>query len=608
MTLDIELVRKVALKYALLNAIEHGGKAATGPVVNKVLGELPHLRKVAREIVKVVQEIVQEVNLMSIDKQKRLLEEKFPEVLKSRERPSEEKKLPPLPNVNKWGRVVTRFAPNPDFVLHLGSARPAILSYEYARLYNGKFILRFEDTDPRTKRPLLDPDRGIDAYEMIREDLRWLGLRWSEEYIQSERLEIYYSYAKKLIELGGAYVCTCPAEKWREYRDRGMACPCRNRMIEENLELWDRLVNGQPVIPGKNRLDEGDAVLRVKTDLSHPDPSVRDWVAFRIVDPEKYPHPYLLYRYGRNKALRYWMWPTYNFACAIDDHLMGVTHILRAQEHSINTVKQMYIYKYMGWKYPEAIHFGRLKLEGTVLSKSRIREGIERGLFTGFDDPRLPTLAGLRRRGILPETIWRIILDVGIKPTDASISLENLFSINKKILDPQVDRYMFVPDPVKLVIEDVPSELEAVLKRHPTRTERGARVLKLRPENSELTLYISRSDLELMKVGLIVRLMELCNVTVLEVSRDIIRARYHSKDVSEVKKFEPPIIQWVHPAYSVEVSVIVPEGMNLKTVRGLAEDSVRQLEVGARIQFVRFGFVKLDERTPSELRFIYIHP
>ncbi|RLE68260.1 MAG: glutamate--tRNA ligase, partial [Thermoprotei archaeon] len=193
---------ELALKYALLNAVKYGGRALVKPVVAKVLGELPELRSRAREVVKLVERIVEEVNQMSLEEQRRMLSETWPEALRA-ERGEEERGLPPLPGVKEHGTVVTRFAPNPDFVLHLGSARPAIISYEYARRYDGKFILRFEDTDPKTKSPMLE------AYDMIREALEWLKLKWDEEYIQSLRMELYYEHARRLIELGGAYVCTC---------------------------------------------------------------------------------------------------------------------------------------------------------------------------------------------------------------------------------------------------------------------------------------------------------------------------------------------------------------------------------------------------------------
>ncbi|RLI34604.1 glutamate--tRNA ligase, partial [Candidatus Bathyarchaeota archaeon] len=190
-------------RIALLNAVRHDGKARVKPVIGRLLAEEPSLRGRVKEITPLVTSIVEEVNRLTLTEQRSILERLWPQALERREKRGKERVLPPLPNVDKYERVVTRFAPNPDCVLHLGSARAIILSHEYARMYDGLFILRFEDTDPRLKRSALQ------FFDLIREDLRWLGCRWDEEYIQSDRLPIYYKYARKLIEDGNAYVCTC---------------------------------------------------------------------------------------------------------------------------------------------------------------------------------------------------------------------------------------------------------------------------------------------------------------------------------------------------------------------------------------------------------------
>ncbi|RLI97772.1 MAG: glutamate--tRNA ligase, partial [Candidatus Aenigmatarchaeota archaeon] len=182
-----------------------------------------------------------------------MLRKEFSEVLIEKRKREEERKLPPLPNADKYEEIRTRFAPNPDSVLHLGSARAIILSHDYARMYNGKFILRFEDTDPRLKRA------NLIFYNYIREDLRWLNCKWDEEYIQSDRLELYYKVARELIERGGGYVCTCPKDRFRELIASSKPCPCRNLSIGAHLDRWEKMLNGT--------YDEEEAVLRVKTDL-----------------------------------------------------------------------------------------------------------------------------------------------------------------------------------------------------------------------------------------------------------------------------------------------------------------------------------------------------
>ncbi|MGB9704684.1 MAG: glutamate--tRNA ligase family protein, partial [Pyrobaculum sp.] len=274
-------IEEVVLKHALANAVKYGGKADVKAVMAKIMAEVPELRARAREVRQVVDQVVARVNSMPLEEQLKILRERWPEVLEER-RPEQRRAglegLPELPKVR--GGVVVRFAPNPDFVLHLGSARPAVLNYAYRLKYGGRFILRFEDTDPRTKRPLVTEE--VDAYQAIREDLKWLGVKWDEEYIQSRRMEIYYEHARKLLEIGGAYVDLCKPEEWRRLRNAGRACPHREQPPEVNLELWDKMLRGS--------FGEGEAVVRIKTDLAHPDPSVRDWVAFRIIDTSKTPH------------------------------------------------------------------------------------------------------------------------------------------------------------------------------------------------------------------------------------------------------------------------------------------------------------------------------
>lgn len=570
-------LRRLVTLHALENAVKHGGKALPQPVISKILGAKPELRSRAREIVKIVEEVVAFVNSMSLEEQKRALEELGQLESEAIKASAERRGLPPLPEAEE-GRVVTRFAPNPDFVLHLGSARPAILSYEYSKMYKGRFILRFEDTDPKTKAPLLE------AYDIIREDLRWLGIVWDEEYIQSLRMEIYYEHARRLIEVGGAYVCTCSREAISENRAKGYRCACALRAVEDQLELWDRMLSGD--------FKEGEAVLRVKTDVMHPNPSVRDWIAFRIIDTEKFPHPLT--------GSKYVVWPTYNFACAIDDHLMGITHILRGAEHEVNTIKQRYVYSYFGWKYPVAIHFGRMGIEGAILSKSKIREGIRKGAYQGIDDPRLATLRALRRRGILPEAIHELVLHVGIKPSTARISLENLHAINRRYLEKLANRYMFVPEPVilELVAEN---ELVGKIPRHPSFPERGAREVRVPLKNGVGKVYVAKNDLESLAQGSEVRLLGLANVRIIDTNK----AKVISLDVDYVRERKLPIIQWAPVDGALSARVLVARGDALIEVKGVLEPGGVELNEGEHAQFYRFGFVVLEDR--SKMSFIYTH-
>jgi len=572
--------KEITRKIALLNAFRHDGKAQTQSVLGKLLAEQPHLKTKIKEIASFVKEVVEEVNKLSLEEQKRLVEKSWPEVL-LKEKVEEERALPPLPKVEKYKRVVTRFSPNPDCVLHLGSARAIILCYEYAKKYDGLFYLRFEDTDPRLKKSALQ------FYDFIREDLIWLGCKWDAEFIQSDRIPIYYEYAEKLLHNGHAYVCTCQPKEFRGRILAKKSCPCRGLSPNDNLVRWKRMLNGT--------YREGEAVVRVKTDLTHPNPAVRDWPALRIIDTKKYPHP----RVGS----KYRVWPLYNFACGIDDHLIGVTHIIRGKEHLTNQKRQEYMYEYFGWEYPEAIHYGRLKITRAFLSKSKIVEGVKSGFYEGWDDPRLATFAALRRRGITPEAIKSLIIDVGPKTSDVTLSWENLYAYNRKIIDPIANRYFFVQNPTELEVKKIPKSFVAKLPLHPDHPEKGFRCFKIEPKGNKASFLISSNDIDLIKAQKKTRLMGLFNFQVEKIRKYPIEATFHSKSHAEAKKLGAPLIHWIPVRTGVPCKIVMPDA---SMAEGMAEDSCRKLHPDDIIQFERFGFVRVD-RLKKKLTTYFAH-
>jgi glutamyl-tRNA synthetase len=574
-----QMIERTALKYAVENRLRYG-EAKIGPVINKVLGEYKHLKAMAREIAKIVEEMIKYVNGLS-ETELQELAERFG-LLERKELRKEEKALPPLPNVEQWRTIVTRFAPNPDFPIHLGNARAAILSHEYARMYKGKFILRFEDTDPRIKRPLAF------SYRIIEEDLLWLGVKWDEEYVQSMRMGKYYDIAKKLIELGYAYVDLCRSEVFKELRNIGKACPHRDLDPSKHMELFEKILEGE--------FSEGEAVVRLKTDLSHPDPALRDWVMMRIIDVEKHPHPVI--------GDKYRLWPTYNFAAAVDDHLMGVTHILRGKEHALNTLKQLFIYKYLGWRYPEVVNFGRVGLEGLILSKSWIKNKLRESpdKFMGFDDIRFATISGLRRRGILPETIREIILSLGLSPTDARISWVNIAAVNRKNADPIAKRVFVVCDPIKVRVSGVELPKEVEISYHPSKDLGKRRIILTKPE-----LFVPYHDIEKVKPGTIVRLMELFNIEIKHIGKEVVEAAYHSTGLDEARKREAPIIQWTPCENSLKVEILKAEKLRLRKEYCVAEKSLVEMKSGEVIQMVRLGFGRIDRIKRGRMVVMYTH-
>jgi glutamyl-tRNA synthetase len=549
---DLDLLLR---KYALQNAVKYGGKPQAGTVIARVMGEFPEFRSEGRKISVLTNAIVKEVSRLSPEKQREELAALAPRLLEELSEVHEHVKagLPALEGAENG--VVMRFAPNPSGPLHLGHARAALLNDAYVRRYGGKYILRIEDTDPRR----VDPD----AYTTVREDCAWLDLVIDEIVFQSDRLDTYNEYARKLIDIGGAYVCTCEADQFRELKLAKRACPCREISPEKNLELFEAMLNDE--------YGEGEVTLRVKTDIEHPDPAVRDFSALRIVSSP--PHP-------RVDAT---VFPLMNFSVAIDDHLLGVTHVIRGKDHIANTARQRYIFDYFGWKYPVYRHYGRMGIEGVVLSTSQMKAGIRDGIYTGWDDIRLGTLRAIARRGITPGAVRNAVLEIGIGETDISFSWENLYAKNRDIVDPVANRYSFVPDPVLLEIADAPCGFVAQAMLHPNEPSRGYRNLPF-----DGSVFIPKGDLA---CGGMIRLKDLFNIRLGE-DRDCLVATFAGKSLDEARKAKAPIIQWLPPAHTIPCVLHKPDG----EMRGYCEPMVA-LDAGKVVQFERIGFVRIEKAT-----------
>ncbi|MGC8670579.1 MAG: glutamate--tRNA ligase [Thermoprotei archaeon] len=552
MSLDDEI-----LFFAVENALQHG-KALPSPVMNAMLSAHPELRGEAKSLYQKVNEVVRQVNGKDsaelAELEKKLLLSNPSLAIKKKEETPQERTLPPLEGASK-GAVVTRFAPNPDAPIHLGNARALVLSAEYARLYEGRFVLRFEDTDPHVKPPMPE------AYDWIREDVKWLGYKWDLEWIQSQHLSNYYDVVRELIRREKAYVCTCSAEHFQELRRLGESCPHRGEKVDEALELFERMVAGE--------FKEGEAVVRMRTDMRHPNPALRDFPLMRVVDPNLHPHPML-----KNPT---WAFPLYNLSAAVDDHLLGITHVLRGKEHLTNEEAQAYIYDAMGWKRPISVQHGRLMLEGIPLSKSQVKKALSGGAYNGWDDPRLGTLMALRRRGFSPRAIIDLILEVGPKPTDATVSWDNLYAMNRKYLEPISHRYFVVRNPIEIAVEGL-GERVVTLPLHPDHPEMGSRSIAVTCGK----VFVQSDD---VKEGQTVRLMELATITYLG------SGRAKLEDISPEKSVEEGIkrVQWV-PEEFMKVSVVSPEG----TFEALAEHNLSLEPVNATIQMVRWGFARVD--------------
>lgn len=553
-------LKQIIRKYALQNAVQFEGKATVGSVLGKVMAENPDLRPRAKELTSLAKSVVDEVNKLPLGEQLKELQKEHPELL-VREEKHRATGLPDLKNVH--GEVRMRMAPNPSGPLHVGHSRMGILNDEYVKRYGGICYNRFEDTDPAR----IDPD----GYRTIPEDFAWLGVRIDKTIIQSDRFEIYYDIAKKLLEMGKAYVCTCKPDEWRDLKNRKLPCPHREQPPNDQMVRWQRMFDGS--------YKPEEASLIVKTDLNHPNPALRDFVGLRIDDT---PHP--------RTGTKYRVYPLMNLAVATDDHLLDLTHVLRGKDHLNNTYRQMYIYDYFGWKKPEYIHYGRVSIEDAQLSTSKMAKGIREGTYTGWDDPQLGTLRALKRRGIRPEALRRYWVETGIKEVDIEFSWKTLYSFNRELIDDDANRYFFVSDPEKIKIEGAPQRLVGKAPLHPEHPERGLRELVVSADSS---VYICRDDLTSKPKRL--RLKDLCNIEFTDNSW-----RYAGNDLAVLKQ-GVQIVHWV-PTGSPAAEVLMTDGSIKK---GLAEKAIADAE-GKVVQLERFAYAMVETAKPT-IRCVFTH-
>jgi len=489
-----------------------------------------------------------------------------------------------LQNAEK-GKVVMRFAPNPSGFLHIGHARAAFLNDILVKKYSGKLILRIEDTDPKRV--------DISAYKGIEEDLRWMGIEWHEKYLQSDRIQIYIEHAKTLIEKGFAYACNCPKDEFRNDKIKSMPCIHRNSSVDENLKKFNEMM-----------VDGSDGwSIQLKTDLHHPNPALRDFPILRVSD---FPHP-------RQELKENKIYPLMNFSVTVDDHLMGITHVLRGKDHITNTERQKFIYNYLNWKTPYFIHYGIMHVNEKI-SKSNIKKGIKEGIYTGWDDVNLLTIRALKRRGIRAEAIRKYIADIGMKEIDIKFSEENLYAENKKFIE-NSPRYFFVSNPVELIVEDFP-EMTAEFPLH-KEIDLGSRIFNLKPEKNRMIFYISEDDKKKLKENTEIRLMNLCNIKINKIEDETEDKIYnkHSKIYGNYipdsigpmvkisgkagekgKFFKVQKILWLPKDNTISAKILVPK-MN---VEGVCEANCGNLKVDDIIQFEAFGFCRVDEIDKSK--------
>ena len=512
-------------------------------------------------------------------------------------------------------RVHTRFPPEPNGYLHLGHAKSICLNFGVAKEFGGLCNLRFDDTNPTKEE--------TEYVDSIREDVHWLGGVWDDrEYYASDYFEKLYSYAEQLITMGKAYVEDLSAEEIREYRGTltqpGKESPWRNRSVEENLDLFRRMRAGE--------FADGEKVLRAKIDMSSPNVVMRDPTLYRIRHAEHH-------RTGN----KWCIYPMYDYTHCLSDSIEGITHSLCTLEFINNRELYDWVLETLGAYRPQQIEFARLNVTYTVLSKRKLIQLVKEGHVTGWDDPRMPTLSGMRRRGIPPEALREFCSRIGLARADSTVEYSMLEFCVREYLNEHTPRVMAVLDPIKVVIENYPEGQveEFDMPYHPEDASYGSRKVPFSRE-----LYIERDDFRLeppkkyhrLAPGAEVRLRYAyfitCREAVLDDAGNVVELRCvydpeskggQSPDGRKVKG----TIHWVSAAHAIPAEVRLYEQLfavenpnataegqtfldylnpeSLKKVEAKLEPALASFKAGDKMQFERLGYFCKDKDSTDAL-------
>lgn len=523
---------------------------------------------------------------------------------------------------NKYkGRVHTRFPPEPNGYLHIGHAKSICLNFGLAADYKGLCNLRFDDTNPETEE--------IEYVESIKGDVRWLGFDWEDRlYHASDYFEPLYNFAVELVKKGKAYVCDLSMDEIREYRGTltmpGKESPYRNRPVEENLDLLERMKAGE--------FEDGARVLRAKIDMASSNLLMRDPTLYRI---RKKSH----YRTGDAWCI----YPTYDFTHCLSDSIEGITHSVCTLEFENNRPLYDWILDELQVHHPQQIEFARLNLSHTIMSKRKLLELVEEGYVSGWDDPRMPTLSGLRRRGYTPESIRKFCDIIGVAKANSIVDMVQLENCVREELNKTTQRVMAVLRPLKVVIvnypEDKVEELEAI--NNPEDASMGTRKVPF-----SRVLYIEQDDfLEeppkkffRLAPGREVRLRYAYYIT----CEDVIKDKKTGEVVELQCRYDPATrgggspdgrrvkgtLHWVSANHAIEVDVRlydhfftkrdstdVEEGadyksnLNPKSLEILTsckvEPSLEGAAPGSRYQFERLGYFFVDTTDSSVKKLVF---
>lgn len=553
------MLDEVIRKHVLKNAADYG-KATSGGVVGKVIAEYPEAKVDMKSTMAAINKIVAEVNKLSkLQIEAELKKYSFVE------KKIEERKIV-FPNAEQ-GKVLVRFPPEPNGYPHIGHAKAFFLEWTVAREYGGKVILRWDDTNPEAEKK--------EFLEAIRDGITWLGMDWDEEVYCSDYMPKLYALNEQLLQRGDAYVCQCPQEKVAQGREKMQRCKCADGPASQQLILWKKMLDGG--------IAKGGATVRLKGDMASLNTVMRDPTLWRIIEATHY-------RQGN----KYRVWPTYDFQGAVMDSLLGITHPLRSKEYELRDELYFYLLDKLKLRKPTLVTISRLSLQNSPISKRLLKPLVESGKLMGWDDPRLPTLAGLRRRGILPQAIKNFVLSFGLSKVESNPSWERLLVENKKLLEPQAGHFFFVPNAVKMKVQLKQSEKIEVDARD------KAAMHNLAGVSDTSAVYVPQTE---VSNGEAVRLKGFASVEI------------NGKNAAVVNSTPDKKMQWVFADKAVKTKLLIPGELlkdngefnedSLKEISGFCPPAVLQLEEGTVVQFERIGFARLDKKTKASATFIF---
>ena len=555
-------------KMALQNAFEHGGETRDKIILGKILGAKPEFRSKVKEISVDISEIVSSVNKLSSAQQEKEIKENFPEILAPKEKIKEREGFPELKDAI-YGKVITRFPPEPNGYPHIGHAKAAIINSEYAKMYGGKFILRMDDTNPEAER--------MEYHAAIKVGLEWLGIKFDTIKSTSDDMEIFYEKGVELINSGNAYICTCKRENISKNRRERKACKCSKRDVENNKKDWGKM---------NDKFKPGDAVVRFRGDIKADNAVMRDPVLFRIIEGKHY-----------TLGEKYRIWPSYDMAVAIEDSIDGVTHAFRSKEFELRKELIDAILDALNMRKPAQDFFSRLEFKGMPISKRIIRPLIEEGKVSWYDDPRLPTLEALKRRGIKPEAIRKFIMSLGLTKANTLAPFDSLEAFNRKFVDANSVRLFMVKNAKKLLVKNMPISFVEI-PNHPV-NDMGKRTIAI-----DQNFYISGDDAQSIKKDTQIRLLGLGNVKITKHGITELEGEF----VKDGEKTDIPKIQWVAQKTAHKIKMIIPKTLfngdefnedSLEELDVYTEPHYLQLKEGEEIQFVRFGYCRKDSQNQA---------